>query len=251
MENLSYIILPVVLSLLAYRTSQDLREYDRFKKLKSTKERQASYQKWLLQSLGLFGIGSILALLLIGHISNIHQPLPSLSGLLPHHTNTPLKITSDQVSFILGICISALCSAFVFGAIARRRNHDKPIVIGDITAMLPRNNSERLWGLLLALNAGFSEELFFRLTLPILFYIVFSNPQIAILCSAAVFGLVHYYQGKVGVFFTFLMGIGFTYIYLLTGLIWVPMILHALVDMNGLLLQPALQSSVRKKRKSS
>jgi len=246
MENLAYIILPVLLVLVAFRTKQDLAEYEDFKKLKSTKARQSKYKEWVLWSFGLFGFGSFLSLLLLGKLSLVTQPLAKFTNILPKSTSTVSVSPGDSAGFIAGVLTSAVTAGFILYFISKRgKSKKKDFVIGDIVAMLPKNGSERGWTALLALNAGFSEELFFRLLLPVLFFIVFGDPKLAIVLAVLTFGLVHWYQGKVGVIFTTILGAGLMYAYLRSGSILVAMALHAAIDLNSLLLQPAIRSLFR------
>lgn len=238
-----------MLAVLAYRTKQDIREYDRFKKLKSSKARQASYKKWIGESFLMFAVTSILALLLTGHLSILSKPLSELTQALPYRAKIHISFGSDQIGFLVGVATSALFSVAILRALTRKGTKKKDIItIGDINALLPRNNAERAWGLALSLNAGLSEELFFRLLLPILFFIVFGNAILALVLSCIIFGLVHIYQGWIGIIFTGLLGAGLMYIYLITGHIWIAMLVHAAIDINGLIIQPFMQHNLFKSK---
>jgi hypothetical protein len=103
MENLAFIILPIALVFVAFRTKQDLAEYEIFKKLKSTKSRQAKYKKWALQSFSLFGIGSLISLALIGKLELITKPLVEFTNLLPKSTSTVSVSAGDSGGFIAGV----------------------------------------------------------------------------------------------------------------------------------------------------
>lgn len=246
MENLAFIILPIALVFVAFRTKQDLAEYEIFKKLKSTKSRQAKYKKWALQSFSLFGIGSLISLALIGKLELITKPLVEFTNLLPKSTSTVSVSAGDSGGFIAGVLTSAIAAGLVVYIISKKgKSKKKDFVIGDIEAMLPKNGSERGWAAILALNAGFSEELFFRLLLPVLFFIVFGEPKLAIGLAVLTFGLVHWYQGRIGVIFTMVFGAIMSYVYLKTGSILVVMALHATVDLNSLVLQPMLRGLFR------
>ncbi|MFZ4405564.1 MAG: CPBP family intramembrane glutamic endopeptidase [Pseudobdellovibrionaceae bacterium] len=245
MEFIAYVVLPVYLYLLFIRTKQDVAEYANFKKIKSTKSRQQKYRKWVLESFLLFGLGSVLLLAAIGHFSNITHPLSQFTDLVPRSTTIQADDTGSRIPFILGMLTSGLLTGLVIANFAKK-NKKKAAVIGDIQAMFPRNNAERFWAAILAINAGFSEEMFFRLLLPILFFIVFKNPVIALVLPILIFGLVHWYQGKIGVVFTAILGAGLTFLYLTTRNIFAVMAIHALIDLNGLILQPAIRGLHKK-----
>lgn len=249
MENISYILLPAILVLIAFRTKQDLVEYEDFKKLKSTKSRQAKYKIWALQSFGIFGLGSLISLALIGKLGLITRPLDEFTNLLPKSATTVNASTGDSVSYIAGVLSTLLVAGLAVYFISKKRTTEKKdFVIGDIEAMLPKNSAERGWASLLALNAGFSEELFFRLLLPVLFFLVIGDPRIALGLAIIAFGSVHWYQGKVGVLFTTILGAGLMYAYLKTGSIFVVMALHAVIDLNALVLQPLLRGIFRTRK---
>ena len=58
----------------------------------------------------------------------------------------------------------------------------------------------------------------------------------AVIASSVVFGFEHLYQGVVGVISTAVLGFALAAVYLLTGNLLVPMILHALIDFRVLLI---------------
>jgi membrane protease YdiL (CAAX protease family) len=85
-----------------------------------------------------------------------------------------------------------------------------------------------------------SEELFFRLALPLLLVVLTGNAALAFVIATATFGLMHLYQGWAGVIATTLVGAVMSAIYLATGSIWIVIILHAAIDLNGLIVMPYL-----------
>ena len=114
------------------------------------------------------------------------------------------------------------------------------MVIGDVQPLMPRNGAEIAHSVLFSVNAGFSEELFFRLLLPLLITIVVSNALVAFLAAAIIFGLVHVYQGWVGVVATTILGLLLSALYLGTGSIWIAILAHALLDVINLVVRPTL-----------
>lgn len=107
-------------------------------------------------------------------------------------------------------------------------------------ALMPRSRAEYGYVTLLSINAGVGEELFFRLLLPLLFVTITHDAAIAFGGAIIVFGLAHLYQGLAGVLVTALAGIVMTAIYVATGSILWPILFHAVIDLRGLVLQPAL-----------
>jgi membrane protease YdiL (CAAX protease family) len=151
----------------------------------------------------------------------------------------------DVIDFLLGFAgavAAGLIGMSVLMRLRRKRGGGTPkqIVVGDVQALLPRNGAERFWAAFISLNAGLSEELFFRLALPLVLILVFGNAWLAFAIAIVVFGLMHFYQGFAGVIATTVVGAVMSGVYLATGNIWIVVILHAAIDLNGLLLMPYL-----------
>jgi len=174
--------------------------------------------------------------------------------LLPHSFSEPAQmlraLVADQgesdartIGFIIGVGV--VTGAALGAVIALKRSRGNAVsrtnALGDIEALLPRNCRERWWAALISINAGFSEELFFRVLLPLLLYRVFGNVFAALGISILVFGCVHVYQGWKGVVATTVVGALFTAVYLGSGQIGFSMLLHAVMDLNALLLMPAVR----------
>jgi membrane protease YdiL (CAAX protease family) len=86
-----------------------------------------------------------------------------------------------------------------------------------------------------AVTAGICEELLFRGFL--IWYLDQLVPTpVALFLAAALFGMAHAYQGTRGVLQTGLVGVGLVILYVLSGSLWIPMLVHAFIDLNtGLL----------------
>ena len=97
---------------------------------------------------------------------------------------------------------------------------------------------ERLPAALLALSAGVSEELFFRLALPLLVALVSGSALLGFALSLLCFTAAHRHQGWVGMAAVAFVGGWLTYLYLLTGALWLVAALHTLVDLHALVLRP-------------
>lgn len=95
--------------------------------------------------------------------------------------------------------------------------------------------------LILAVAAGVSEELFFRLLVPLLAALVFGSGVAGCVLAWALFALAHRYQGRGGMAAVALVGAALAWIYLATGLLWLVIALHVLVDANSLVVRPWLE----------
>ena len=105
---------------------------------------------------------------------------------------------------------------------------------GVTALMIPRNTLERRLAIAVSLTAGVCEEVLYRGFF--LWYLMSWLPGwIAVAISAVVFGIAHLYLGWGGVLKATIAGIIFGAAYLLTGSLWVPIALHAVVDISSFL----------------
>ena len=234
------ILLAAVLALLGWFVRNDRAEYESFKALTRTEDRQALFRRWLLRSFLLFWGVSLLVLIVLGRIGALTaQPteFAPLAGKLAMHFD------SGFVPILIGAVIGGVVAGAVLGSLLGRRGKKaKPRVLGDIEPLFPRNRQERWWTALLGVNAGVGEELFFRLMLPLLIALVSGSIVFAFVAAGLIFGLVHFYQGWVGILATTIVGSVFAALYLATGSIWIAILLHALMNLNSLWLRPLLMA---------
>jgi membrane protease YdiL (CAAX protease family) len=239
------ILLAAVLAALVWFVRNDRAEYAKFKALTRTEDRQRAYGRWTLKSFLLFGLGALGLLLLLGRIHALWRLPPEFAAL---GSAVDAHLTGEGRSSGIGVLAgiaAAMVGGSMFGAFAasRRRKSEAPAkaVIRDIDPLFPRNGDERRWTGLLALNSGPSEELFFRLALPLLIASVTHNALLGFAVAAVLFGALHLYQGWLGVLGTTMAGIVFTMLYLGFGTIWVPVVLHSAMNLVSLWLRPWLR----------
>lgn len=112
---------------------------------------------------------------------------------------------------------------------------------------LPSSPAERRWFAAVAINAGVCEEVLYRGFL--LRYLTALLPGLggtgAALVAALVFALAHTYQGALGAVITTLMALGLTALFVVSHSLWLPTMVHALVDLRVLLLWPGDSSVAR------
>ena len=226
--------LALVAALALRAARKDRREYSRFRRYRSTVRRQAMLRRWLLESMVLFG-GSAIVLLVLVH--------PLLGPLLSTAQATaPVAWLRDALGGGLGIglLIAALVAVSVLTLVGARsaRREGGVVMVGDIAALLPRNRPELGWGAALSLNAGVVEEALFRLALPALLVVATGEPLSAFALASLVFGVLHVYQGAVGVMATTVLGLLFSALYVVSGSIVLVMVLHALLDLRTLVVIP-------------
>lgn len=101
--------------------------------------------------------------------------------------------------------------------------------------LLPHTRRELLHFSAVSITAGICEEILFRGFL--IWYLRALVPPIpAVLLASLLFGMAHAYQGTRGVGQTSLVGLGMAILYTASGSLWVPMVLHAFIDLNSGLL---------------
>ncbi|MEO7348994.1 MAG: CPBP family intramembrane glutamic endopeptidase, partial [Terrimesophilobacter sp.] len=212
-------VLVVLLALLTWRAiRKDRLEFQKFKRFHSTERRQEMFRKWVLQSLGWFGGASLVVLVLVWQF--IPRMLAQVETWPAMAAFRSLLASSDLAA---GLIVGGAIGLF-FGIIAvvfLGRNATEVPTIGDIHALLPLNRAELKFGWALSVNAGFVEELLFRLAMPVLIFAIFDNAAIAISVSLVVFGMLHAYQGVGGVIGSFLIGVILMAVFLATGnIVW-------------------------------
>ncbi len=222
----------------------DVKSYRLVRQLTSSRERQRWYRTWLAKAFAFFLVLSLIGLALSGELLAI-VTLPAAFGDLAARARDVVGTDEISAPFLIGLG-SAFLVGTVLSAFLTARTSRKARTAGNFEALLPRNGRERVWAALLSLNAGVSEELFFRLYLPLLFMLLTGDPLLAFVVSAVMFGLSHLYQGVVGVLVTALFGAIVTAVYLTTGQLWIAIALHVAVDLNSLVLQPFLLSLFRR-----
>ncbi|GAA3261235.1 CPBP family intramembrane glutamic endopeptidase [Sphingomonas yabuuchiae] len=150
----------------------------------------------------------------------------------------------DSGEAMQGMLIGGAIGGLVVGAVLARLRKRKPL--GNISALLPRERREVKYAAALSIMAGVTEEAFFRLYLPLLVAMATGQAGIGFVASLILFGAMHRYQGWVGVAATTALGAVMTGLYLMTGSLWVVMLVHVLVDLNGLVVTPVLSGVLRK-----
>jgi membrane protease YdiL (CAAX protease family) len=114
---------------------------------------------------------------------------------------------------------------------------------GRLALIIPQNGSELARFYMLSVTAGIVEELLWR------GYMIWYLGQVMPLWAAALastigFGLAHAYQGLANLPKITLVGAAFAGLYLLSGSIWLPMLLHVAVDiLQGRLAYEAIHQS--------
>lgn len=118
-----------------------------------------------------------------------------------------------------------------------RRRGVSVTTAGDYAYLMPITRAERRLAGLVAISAGVSEEIVVRGTLIALGVGALGLPPlVAAAAATALFGFLHLYQGWSGVLFTTLLGGILATLYLATGSLLLPIVLHVTVNLRALLI---------------
>ena len=192
---------------------------------------------WSVRALILFGGVALVGLALMGRlgaVATMPSDFASARGLA-------VALIGDGADFPVGWMVLALFGGGMIGGVVDRlRKGGKPWMLGDISRVIPRHRGELGWGVALSVVAGTTEELFFRLLVPLLVALVTGQALVGFVVGIALFAGAHRYQGWLGVGATALVGLLLTILYLMTGTLWIAMLVHVAIDLNGLVLRPVL-----------
>jgi len=144
------------------------------------------------------------------------------------------QLTLDA-PFFLALVITIAGFVFLANQLHRAKNPSKEDLMklhsqqGRLEALFPRNGNELGRFYLLSITAGIVEETLWR------GFMIWALSQvmplwIAAIISVVAFGICHAYQGLANVPMVTLVGAVFTILFLLTGSLLLPIILHAGVD---------------------
>ncbi|MBV2149839.1 CPBP family intramembrane metalloprotease [Sphingobium sp. AS12] len=205
----------------------------------STK-RRAFYRQWTWVSFVAFGLGGLALLVLVGSLEALRRMPAEFAALRPSF-EAPETVNAGSADYLIGVLIGAGLvlglSAFLW---SRRIRKMRMPVIGDIEPLMPRNRSEILSAIPMAISAGVVEELFFRLALPLLAAQVTGSALAGFAIACVAFALVHLYQGWKGMVFVFVAGVWFAWLYLGSGSLLKLILLHILIDLVALVVRPTI-----------
>lgn len=106
--------------------------------------------------------------------------------------------------------------------------------LGALSCILPHTPKERRTFDAVSVTAGICEEVVFRGYLIAYLMALLGAPfWVAAVLSSLVFGFAHVYQGPLGIPRTAAVGGMLALLYGLTGSLWAPMVLHAVMDITS------------------
>ena len=203
--------------------------------------RRRRYRVWIAKSWVLFAAPALLGLALMGQLDAV-AALPDAFLPLARAAGYPAPIFGEGIA--IGLVAGSLIGAV--WTLLRRRRGKPPAMLGDFSMLLPREAGEGWLAAGSAVSAGIAEELYFRLLVPLAIAELTGNALAGFAVATILFALAHRYQRWLGVLASGLVGMLFAWLYLQTGALWVAIVAHAAVDLNGLVLRPALAGMLRR-----
>lgn len=237
------VLLVVQLAALVWFVNGDLTALPLFRGLADGRAGARRYWRWTVKDLVGFALPVGTGLLLLGRLDAV-ATVPAEFG--PARTLLPQvglrELGPLAASAGLGMSVGTVLVVIV----TRWRRLKKPFgTVGDVEMLLPRGRGELLPAAVLSISAGVTEELTFRLYLPLLLAILTGSAVVAFGIATLIFGAVHRYQGWAGVVATAAVGAAMAAVYLMTGMLWLAMALHTAIDLNALVIRPLLTGTWR------
>lgn len=191
---------------------------------------------WAMGTYITYGLSSLFALAVLGRLEAAWL-IPFELWRAARSLGLPGDADAGMVLWLGGTLLvgMALGQALLWW---RGRRGKAPIGLAYRSPAAAQATGERLPAVLLAVSAGVSEELFFRLALPLLVALVTGSALLGFVLSLLCFTAAHRHQGRVGMAAVGFVGGWLTYLYLLTGALWLVAALHALIDVHALVLRP-------------
>ena len=143
--------------------------------------------------------------------------------------------TEDILAIGLGIGISIVMLVLI-GYFSKKIRSKMAAVLADesIQFLIPKTFVDRLLFLFVAITAGFCEEIIFRGAM--LYYLSNLSYDLSIITigiiSSMLFGIIHLYQGWKGVLQTTYVGGVLFLLFVGTGNLWIPIVLHFIIDVK-------------------
>lgn len=125
------------------------------------------------------------------------------------------------------LCLTAAAAIYLAGRLLRIR--EPPL----LEAILPLTLREKLWFIPLSVSAGICEEVIFRGFAVSALTAATGNTWLAAIITSGLFGMLHAYQGSIGVARTAALGFVLSLPVLLTGSLIPGILAHTLIDIAG------------------
>jgi uncharacterized protein len=181
-------------------------------------------------------IASLVALLAVGGrpLFTINPAPAEFPWLLEHAW--VFYLVEVLIAFFVAVTLLPLAVVFWKKVKKQPRKFSSAETLKSFDYFFPATWTERRWFAFLCITAGICEETLFRgFLLRYLHGFPWSlNLTLALLISSVIFGLQHLYQGAAGATSTVVVGFLFGLLFILSGNLLLPMLLHAVMDLRML-----------------
>jgi len=191
-------------------------------------------------------ITSALAVVAIGFrpLFTIHPSPGEISWLLPHPW---VRYLVEALMIAVLIIVALPVGIVIWKKLTKRPlKYSSAAALKSFSYFLPGTWTERHWWVFVSITAGVCEEILFRGFL-LRYLHVFPwalSLTLALLISSVIFGVHHIYQGAAGVAGSAIVGILFGLLFMMTGNLLLPIILHGVMDLRMLaILRPPTDPS--------
>ena len=198
------------------------------------------YRSAMARSAIAFGAGGVTLLMLAGEHRALWQRPDAFSLIVTRLDGWfgPVEGAGIELAVMLGFAGGVVVGGLI--AWRRLRRGKRDWTIGRIAHLQPREPGAFGWAAALSIVAAVTEELFFRLVVPLLVTHATGDAWIGFGVALAMFAFAHRYQRWAGVAGTAIGGAFLTLLYLRTGSLWLPIAAHAAINLNGLVIRPWL-----------
>lgn len=235
---MAWALLAAALGIVGYGVAHGGGFSARFAALVGRTSRSRVVLGWAMGTGITYGLSSLVALALLGRGSAV-AIMPDELAQAAWGLGLPAR-SDATVAATLGGCALLGAAGGVAILWVRRRMGRGAIGLRYRSPAAATSRGEAPAAIALALAAGVGEELFFRLLLPLLFALTIGSANAGFAVSLVAFTMLHRHQGTVGMVAVAITGAALTYLYLLTGALWVLVVVHVAIDLNALILRPWL-----------
>ena len=158
----------------------------------------------------------------------------------PEALGLKTPFSASDLLWTCALSIAGLGTLLAFRCLRRALGRKEPRLVRDL---LPVTAKERGLFAGLSLCAGFGEEVAYRGYAMTALLLISGSAALALIVTSATFGVLHAYQGPIGVVRTGVVGLIMGAALLHTGNLWPPIVAHALIDLiAGLVVRERLLS---------
>ncbi|KQT01364.1 CPBP family intramembrane glutamic endopeptidase [Cellulomonas sp. Leaf395] len=198
--------------------------------------RRRFYRSWTWQGwlIGALAVAVVMVLPGTG-LADLGLRLPDVGELLPDAGR------DDAAGMVVGAIVGLALAGGALALVRRWLPGRSPLQSSAIDILMPTTPGARRGWAGLSLSAGVTEEITYRGLLVLA--LTLAVPDLAhgavVAVAAVLFGIAHWYQGRLGMLTTGAVGAVLTQLYLTTGSLLLPMVVHVLIDLRLLLDRPA------------